>query len=96
MAFFLGRDLVFIDSMQFIIFSLDKLVKNLVDEDFKYLVKEFGSENLKIWKQKGAYPYEYINSFKRFNEDKLCARKYFIVQQKIKKLVKMVKYQMVM
>ena len=27
------------------------------DEDFKYLVKEFGSENLELLKQKGAYPY---------------------------------------
>ena len=67
MAFFLGRDLVFIDSMQFMDSSLDKLVKNLSDEDFKYLVKEFGSENSKILKQKGAYPYEYMNSLKRFN-----------------------------
>ena len=77
MAFFLGKNLVFIDSMQFMNSSLDKLVKNLSDEDFKYLVKEFGSENLEMLKQKGAYPYEYMNSFKRFNEDKLCARKYF-------------------
>ena len=69
MAFFLGRDLVFIDSMQFINCSLDKLVKSLVDKDFKYLVKEFDSENLELLKQKGANPYEYINSFKRFNED---------------------------
>ena len=37
MAFFLGKNLVFIDSMQLMNFSLDKLVKNLVDEDFKYL-----------------------------------------------------------
>ena len=77
MTFFLGKNLVFIGSMQFMNFSLDKLVKNLSDEDFKYLVKEFGSENLVILKQKGAYPYEYMNSFKRFNEEKLCARKYF-------------------
>ena len=55
--------------MQFMNCSLDKLVKNLVDKDFKYLVKEFGSENLELLKQKGANPYEYINSFKRFNED---------------------------
>ena len=61
--------------MQFMNCSLDKLVKNLVDEDCKYLVKEFGSENLELLKQKGAYPYEYMYSFKRFNEDKLCARK---------------------
>ena len=29
-----------------------------------------------------AYPYEYMNSFKRFNEDKLCARKYFFSSTK--------------
>ena len=86
MAFFLGRDLVFIDSMQYMNCSLDKLVKNLVDKGFKYLVKGFGSENLKILKEKGAYPYEYMNSFKRFNEDKLCARKYFYSSTKDKKI----------
>ena len=37
-----------------------------------------------------------MNSFKRFNEDKLCARKYFYSSTKDKKLVKMGKYQMVM
>ena len=88
MAFFLGRDLLFIDSMQFMNSSLDKLVKNLSDEDFKYLVKEVSSENLEILKQKGAYPYEYMNSFKRFNKDKLCARKYFYSSAKDKKISK--------
>ena len=48
--------------------SLDKLVKNLSDEDFKYLLEEFGSKNLKLLKQKEAYPYEYMNSFERFKE----------------------------
>ena len=57
--------------------SLNKLVKNLSDEDFEYLVGELGSENLELLKQKGAYTYEYINSFERFNEEKLPARKYF-------------------
>ena len=33
-AFFLGRNLVFIDSMQFMNLSLGKLLKNLSDEDF--------------------------------------------------------------
>ena len=56
--------------------SLDKLVKNLLDEDFKYLVEEFVSKNLELLKQ-GDYPYEYMNSFERFNEEKLPARKYF-------------------
>ena len=58
-------------------YSLDKLVKNLSDKDLKYLVEEFGSRNLEILKQKGAYPYEYMNSFERFNEKTLPARKYF-------------------
>ena len=31
--------------------SLDKLVKNLSDEDFKYLVEEFDSKNLELLKQ---------------------------------------------
>ena len=39
MAFFLNKKLVFIDSMQFMNSTLDKLVKNLSDKDFKYLVE---------------------------------------------------------
>ena len=41
---------MFIDSMQFVNSSLDKLVKHLLDEDFKYLVEDFGSENLELLK----------------------------------------------
>ena len=70
---------MFIDSMQFINSSLDELVKNLSDEDFKYLVEEFSCENLELLKQKGTYPYKYINSFERFNEEKLPARRYFFL-----------------
>ena len=47
---FLNKNLVFIDSMQFVNSSLDKLVKHLLDEDFKYLVEDFGSENLELLK----------------------------------------------
>ena len=57
--------------MQFMNSSLDKLVKILSDNDFKYLAEEFGSKNLEHLKQKDAYPYEYMNSFKRFNGEKL-------------------------
>ena len=42
--------------MQFMNSSLDKLVKNLSDKDFKYLIKKFSSENLELLKQKGTYP----------------------------------------
>ena len=36
--------------------SLYKLVKNLSDEDFEYLVEEFDSENLELLKQNVDYP----------------------------------------
>ena len=64
--------------MQFLNSRLDKLVKNISDEDFKYLIKELVSENLELLKQKDAYPYESMNSFDRFNEKKLPARECFL------------------
>ena len=48
MASVLRKNLVFIDSMQCMSSSLHKLVKNMSDEDFKYLLEEFGSENLTL------------------------------------------------
>ena len=45
-------------------FSLDKLVKNLSENDFKYLTEEFGSKNVELLKQKSAYPYEYMEVLK--------------------------------
>ena len=55
MAFFSNKNLVFIDSMQFMNSSLDKLVKNL-SNDFKYLTEEIRFKNLELLKQKSAYP----------------------------------------
>ena len=63
--------------MQFMNSNHDKLGKNLSENDFKYLTEEFGFENLEPLKQKGAYPYEYMNSFKRFSEERLLDRKPF-------------------
>ena len=39
--------------------------------DFKYLSQEFSHELLKLVKQKGVYPYEYMNNFKKFPNKKL-------------------------
>ena len=52
MAFTVNKNLVFIDSMQFMNSSLDKLVKNLNDKDFKYLSEEFSGEKFNLIKQK--------------------------------------------
>ena len=51
--------------------SSEKLVKNLSDNDCKYLSEEFNSEQTNLVKQKRVYPYEYMDSFERFSEDKL-------------------------
>ena len=57
--------------MLFLNSSLDKLARNLSSEDFKYLSEEFSDDKLELVKKKGAYPYEYFNSFKKFGESKL-------------------------
>ena len=67
LAFIINNNLVFIDSMQFRNTSLDTLVKNLPDNDFKYLSEEFSSDLLKLVKQKRVYWYEYMDSFKKFS-----------------------------
>ena len=41
--------------------NLETLVKDLLDDDFNYLSEEVGSKNLQLLKQKGSYPYEYMN-----------------------------------
>ena len=62
MAFTINNNLVFIDSMEFMNCSLDALINNLSDNDFKYLPEEFCGDLLKLVKQRGVYPYEYMNS----------------------------------
>ena len=49
MAFTINS-LVFIDSMQFMNCSLNALIKNLSDNDFKYLSEEFIGDLLKLVK----------------------------------------------
>ena len=77
MAFMLGNHLVFLDSFQFMSSSLDNLTKNLPDDAFKYTQQEFIKEQFNLMKQKGIYPYDYMDSFDRFNETKLPAQQDF-------------------
>ena len=50
MAFTISKNLVFIDSMQFMNTSLNKLVENLKDNDFKYISQEFSGDLLELVK----------------------------------------------
>ena len=64
MAFMLGKHLVFIDSLQFMSSSLDKLISNLPTDAFKYTSEEIKNDKkLKLMKQKGVYLYDYMDSF---------------------------------
>ena len=65
--------------------SLEKLVKNVLGNDFKYLTQQFGSKSLKLSKQKDSYPYEYMDSFKRFSREKLPDKVCFYSSVKDKK-----------
>ena len=63
MSFTITNKLSFIGSFQFLSSSLDSLVKNLSEDDIKYLSQEFDNKVLVLVKQKGFYPYEYISYF---------------------------------
>ena len=65
------KHLRFIDSMKFMNSSLNKLVKNLGDDDFKNTDKYFDGEQLELVKRKGVYPYEWLDSIDRLNDVKL-------------------------
>ena len=77
MAFMLGNHLTFIDSFQFMSSSLDKLVSNLPEEAFKYTSKKFKKEKFNLMTRKGVYPYDYMDSFEKFNKTELPTKEEF-------------------
>ena len=62
--------IVFKDSLKFMASSLDALVNNLSEDDFKNLEKYFSPEEIKLLKQKGFYPYEYMDDMKKLKDTK--------------------------
>ena len=72
MAFYINNHLSFIDSLQFMSSSLEKLASNLVDENFIYTKKYFTDPvQFGLVKRKGVYPYDYMDSFSKFNDTEL-------------------------
>ena len=70
-------DIVFKDSLKFMSSSLGALVNNLPKDAFKNLLKYFTPKQAEILKQKGFYPYEYMDSEEKFNDTKLPPREAF-------------------
>ena len=67
----------FIDSFKFMSTSLESLVNNLPDDAFNILERYHKGEKLSLVKRKGFYPYEYMNSLKRFKENKIPPKEAF-------------------
>ena len=74
-----GNHLTFIDSFQFMSSGLDKLVNNLPKDDLVYTSKVFKGKKLNLMSKKGVYPYDFMDSFEKFNQTELPANKHFIV-----------------
>ena len=74
-SFCINSKLSFIDSFQFLSFSLDSLVKNFRKNDLKYLSQEFQLNVLDLVKQRRFYPYEYLNDFEKFKNNCLTGKK---------------------
>ena len=71
-GFRLGNHLTFIDSFSFMSQSLDRLSSNLSDDAFFYSREAFPNDDqFRLIKKKGVYPYDYMDSFRRFSEKSL-------------------------
>jgi hypothetical protein len=70
MSFTLGNYIRFVDSYQFWPSSLDKLAKSLTDDD-KKVVKQRFYDKWDLVTKKMHYPYEYMNSMKRYEDKEL-------------------------
>ena len=68
MSFTINNKLSYIETLRFLSFSLDSLVKNLNKDDFKYLSQGFDNNVLHLFSQKRFYSYEYMSHFKKFKE----------------------------
>ena len=77
MAFMLGNHLTFIDSFQFMSSSLEKLVSNLPKETLKYTSQRFKGDKFDLMIRKGVYPYDYMDSFKKFEDTVLPTKDQF-------------------
>ena len=71
-------ELRFIDSFKFMSSSLDSLVNNLAKGDHRFWgFEEFSDKQRELLIRKGIYPYEYMDSWDRFNETSLPSKEAF-------------------
>jgi len=79
MTFSIGQ-LQFIDNLQFMNSSLERLSANLQTEDLVMTSRGISDSELALLRRKGVYPYEYVDSYERFDEIKLPPKEAFYSQ----------------
>ena len=77
MSIIVNRNIVFLDLPQFYKGSLDSHASNLEDSDFKNSLSEFPANKLEILKRKDAYPYEWVDSYEKFDYQELPPKECF-------------------
>ena len=77
MSIIVNKNIIFLDSLQFLKGSLDTLANNLDDNDRKYLLSEFHDTHLQLLKKKDSYPYEWVDDNRKFNYPRLPPKSAF-------------------
>ena len=76
--------IIFKDTLKFMASSLESLVVNLPANGFKNLEKYFKPEHVRLLKQKGFFPYDYLDSLEKLKDDKPPPQKAFYSKLKDK------------
>ena len=69
--------IIFKDSLKFMASSLEALVKNLPEGALNNLNKYFTPEQVKLLKQKGFFPYDYMDNIEKLKDKKPPSQKAF-------------------
>ena len=69
--------IVFKDSLKFMASSLEALVNNLPEDALNNLEKYFTTKQVKLLKQKGFFPYDYMDSIEKLKDTKPPPQKAF-------------------
>ena len=69
--------IIFKDSMKFMTSSMEALVNNLPKDAFNNLEKYFTPEQIKLLKQKGFFPYDYMDNIEKLKDTKPPPQKAF-------------------
>ena len=69
--------IIFKDSLKFMASKLEALVRNLPEDAFKNIEKYFTPEQVKLLKQKGFFPYDYMDNIEKLKDNKPPPQKVF-------------------